>query len=120
MSDETTVTTLIFIGAICQIIIAVLFLLGGIGSSIGTAVGFIFGGFSDPFDLIWVFIPGVPMIVFGILGLLFGTYWLRWRHTPAEYKQKLIMTGIIALIFTGVVPGLLTLIGGAIIPNESA
>lgn len=120
MADETTATTLILIGAIFQIIIAVLFFIGGFGSSIGTAIGFFLGGISDPLDWIWVFVPGVPLIVFGILGLSFGVSWLRWRHTPSEYKAKLIMTGVVALIFTGVIPGLLALIGGAIVPEEVA
>ncbi len=118
MADDTTATTLILIGAIFQIIIAIFFLIGGAGSSIGTAIGFLLGGISDPLDWVWVFVPGVPLMVFGILGLFFGIFWLRWRHTPQEFKQKLIMTGIIALIFTGVVPGLLILIGGAIVPEE--
>jgi hypothetical protein len=120
MPDETTATTLILIGAIFQIIIAIFLLIGGAGSTIGTAIGFLLGGISDPLDWIWVFIPGVPLMVFGILALLFGISWLRWRDTPAEYKQKLILTGIVALIFTGVIPGLLVIIAGAIIPEEAA
>ena len=118
MSDESTAITLILVGAIFQLIIAILLILGGLGSSIGTAIGFLIGGISDPLDWIWVFIPGVPLLVFGILGLVFGISWLRWRHTPLEYKQNLILTGILALIFTGVLPGLLVLIGGAIVPEE--
>ena len=118
MSDESTAITLILVGAIFQLIIAILLVLGGLGSSIGTAIGFVIGGISYPLDWIWVFIPGVPLLVFGILGLVFGISWLRWRHTPLEYKQNLILTGILALIFTGVLPGLLVLIGGAIVPEE--
>ena len=118
MSEESTAITLILVGAIFQLIIAILLVLGGLGSSVGTAIGFLFGGISDPLDWIWVFIPGVPLLVFGILGLVFGISWLRWRHTPSEYKQNLILTGILALIFTGVLPGLLVLIGGAIVPEE--
>ena len=118
MSEESTAITLILVGAIFQLIIAILLVLGGLGSSIGTAIGFLIGGISDPLDWIWVFIPGVPLLVFGILGLVFGISWLRWRHTPSEYKQNLILTGILALIFTGVLPGLLVLIGGAIVPEE--
>ncbi len=120
MSDETTATTLILIGAIFQIIIAIFLLIGGAGSSIGTVIGLILGGSSNPLDWVWVFVPGVPLMVFGILGLLFGISWLRWRHTPSEYKQNLILTGIIALIFTGVLPGLLVLIGGAITSEVAA
>ena len=119
MSEESTAITLILVGAIFQLIIAILLVLGGLGSSVGTAIGFLFGGISDPLDWIWVFIPGVPLLVFGILGLVFGISWLRWRHTPSEYKQNLILTGILALIFTGVLPGLLVLIGGAIVPEEA-
>jgi hypothetical protein len=118
MSDESTATTLILVGAIFQIIIAILLILGGLGSSIGTAIGFLLGGISDPLDWMWVFVPGIPLIVFGVLGLVFGISWVKWRHTPLEYKQNLILTGILGLIFTGVLPGLLVLIGGAIIPEE--
>jgi polyferredoxin len=120
MSDESTVTILVLIGAIFQIIIGILLLLGGAGSSIGTAIDFIFWGVSSPFDWLWVFVPGVPLMVLGILGLFFGLNWLRWRHTPMDYKQQLILTGILALIFAGFIPGLLVLIAGAIIPEEAA
>lgn len=119
MLDKITNTTLVLIGAISQIIIAVLFLLAGIVSSVGTALGSFYGGFSDPLEFIWVLIPGLPLIVFGILGLLFGFSWLRWRHTPTIYKRRFVMTGIFALIFTGIIPGLLVLIGGAITTEET-
>ena len=118
MSDESTAPTLILIGAIFQIILAVLLVLGGLVSTIGIALGFLLGGLSDPLDWMWVFIPGIPLIVFGILGFVFGISWYKWRHTPLEHKQNLILTGILALIFTGVLPGLLVLIGGAIVPEE--
>ena len=120
MAEESTATTLILIGAIFQIIIALLFLIGGLGSSIGTGMGFLFGGISAPFDWVWVLVPGVPLMVFGILGLLFGALWLRWRHNPKENKQKLVMTGIIGLLVIGVIPGLIVLIAGAIIPLHNA
>ncbi|MHA2406432.1 MAG: hypothetical protein ACXADB_07480 [Candidatus Hermodarchaeia archaeon] len=118
MLDESTAPTLILIGAIFQLILAVLLVLGGLASSISTAIGFLLGGISDPLDWMWVFVPGIPLIVFGVLGFVFGISWYKWRHTPLEYKQNLILTGILALIFTGVLPGLLVLIGGAIIPEE--
>lgn len=118
MSDESTATTLILLGVIFQLILAVLFLLGGLGSSIGTTIGFLLGGISTMLDWVWVAFPGVPLMVVGILGLIFGTYWFRWRHTAIEYKEKLILTGIIALIFTGVLPGLLVLIGSTIVPDD--
>lgn len=118
MSDESTATTLILLGAIFQLILAILLLLGGLGSSIGTTIGLLLGGISTPLDWVWVAFPGVPLMVLGILGLVFGTYWFRWRHTPTDYKEKLILTGIVALIFAGVLPGLLVLIGGAIVPGE--
>jgi len=120
MSDESTATTLIMLGAIFQLILAILLLLVGLGSSISITIGILLGGISTPLDWVWVAFPGVPLLVLGILGLIFGTYWFRWRHTPTKYKEKLIMTGIIALIFTGVLPGLLVLIGGAIAPDEDA
>jgi hypothetical protein len=120
MSNESTATTLVLVGAILQLIIGILLLLGGLGSSIGTTIGLLLVGIGTPLEWIWVAFPGVPLMVLGILGLVFGNSWFRWRRTPIEYKEKLILTGIIALIFTGVLPGLLVLIGGSIAPEEKA
>jgi hypothetical protein len=117
LSDETTATTLILAGAIIQIVIAIIFLLGGLVSIIGTAIGILLGGISTPLDWIWAAFPGIPLMVLGLLGLVFGIYWYRWRHTPTDHKRKLVLTGILALVFTGVLPGLIVLIAGAIAPD---
>jgi hypothetical protein len=47
--------------------------------------------------------------VMGLVGLYFANLWLKWRHNPREQKTNLILTGIFALIFSGLVAGLMIL-----------
>lgn len=58
------------------------------------------------------------LIPLAIVGVVFSIYWGRWRKRPEEHKTGLIVTGIIAIIIGGVVPGILVLIGGVMIPSE--
>ncbi len=54
-----------------------------------------------------------------VFALIFSILWFMWRGSPSQHKAGLIITGILALLFSGFLPGLLTLIGGAIAPSES-
>lgn len=111
MSDETA-STLILVGAIFQLLasIALLFLGGA-----GFILPLIFGAYID----LWLLIPAF-FFIGGIISLIFTILWFGWRHDPSANKTALIVTGILALIFGGVLPGLLVLIGGVIAGGESA
>lgn len=79
---------------------------------------------SDPIfqNLLGMMIPIMQIlyIVESIIGIIMVILWLRWRKEPARYKTGLLVTGIIALIFTGFVPGLLVLIGRIILPRDES
>jgi len=87
MSDEETASTLLLVAGILQIIISVFLIFG------------------------------VITIPLAIVGIVFGVLWLSWRDNPIEYKTGAIVTGILALILTGVLPGILALVAGAILPS---
>jgi hypothetical protein len=61
---------------------------------------------------------GLITIPLAIIGIVFGALWLSWRSDPMGHKTGAIVTGILGIIFTGVVPGILALIAGAILPSE--
>ncbi|MFX1577154.1 MAG: hypothetical protein ACFFCF_08255 [Promethearchaeota archaeon] len=54
----------------------------------------------------------------GILGLILALFWFKWRNDIPTHKNDFIKTGIVGMIFTGTVPGLLVLIGAAIHPSK--
>ncbi|MFW9934960.1 MAG: hypothetical protein ACFFDU_05580 [Candidatus Thorarchaeota archaeon] len=111
MSDETA-STLVFIGAIFQLLATIaLMVVGGLGF----ILPIIFGA---PLDF-WLLIPAF-FFIGGIISLIFAILWFSWRHEPSLNKTSLIITGVLALIFGGFLPGLLVLIGGAIAGGESA
>ncbi|MFX1317829.1 MAG: hypothetical protein ACFE9D_10025 [Promethearchaeota archaeon] len=76
----------------------------------------------DP--IFWVAFGGWTMallgfeIFAGIFGLGLAILWFRWRHDIPNHKQALVKTGIVGMIFTGTVPGLLVLIGAVIHPTK--
>ena len=88
MSDEETASTLLLVGAILQLII-----------------------------MVFLFI-GIFTIPLGIVAIVFGVLWLQWRHDPIPHKTGMIVTGILGLILTGIIPGILVLVAGAVLPNE--
>ncbi|MFX1575645.1 MAG: hypothetical protein ACFFCF_00575 [Promethearchaeota archaeon] len=113
MADEGTARTLVTIGAWLQLI----FWLIGIAGIVLTFMMFL--PFWDPLIMI-VFLMAVAIyILITIFGIIFFILWFRWRHDPSAHKTGLIVTGILGLIFGGVLPGLLVLIGGAIAPSEA-
>ncbi|MFW9934037.1 MAG: hypothetical protein ACFFDU_00725 [Candidatus Thorarchaeota archaeon] len=113
MADEGTARTLVTIGAWLQLI----FWLIGIAGIAFTFMMFL--PFWDPLIMI-VFLMAVAFyILITIFGIIFFILWFRWRHDPSAHKTGLIVTGILGLIFSGVLPGLLVLIGGAIAPSEA-
>lgn len=113
MADEDTARTLVLVGAILQLLIAIgLFLAGGLFMVLLLiAIGF------EPEALIAMFIPGV-LIVMAIVSLILSVLWFSWRSNPTGHKTGLIVTGILGLILGGVLPGLLVLIGGIVSPSE--
>lgn len=116
MSDEDTARTLVLVGAILQLIISIVFLLFG---GLVVVAMLIFGGLVP--EIMWLLFLPLFLFIGGILSLILTILWFKWRSHPAAHKTGLIVTGILALIFGGVLPGLLVLIGGAIAPSaESA
>lgn len=111
MSDETA-STLVLIGAIFQLIAAIAFLLLG---GAGFIIPLILGAGLD----FWLLLPAF-FFIGGIIGLIFAILWFGWRKDPSANKTALIITGILALIFGGVLPGLLVLIGGVVAGGDSA
>jgi hypothetical protein len=114
MASEGTASTLVLVAAILQLII------------------FIFGAFmtftmlpilmalpvllADPLFMIFgliLIIPVILYLLYTIFGVIFGILWFLWRGAPSKHKTALIITGILAIILAGFLPGLLALIGGA-------
>lgn len=88
MSDIETASTLLLVAAILQLIIAILMIFG---------------------------IITIPL---AIVGFIFAVLWLQWRNDPLPNKTGMIVTGVIGIILTGVVPGILALVAGIVIPSE--
>jgi hypothetical protein len=121
MGDAQTASTLTYVAAILQIIFSLIALILGF-----LVVGLLFLPFMyDPYFLplmgIFILLPLILFGVFGVVGLVFGLLWLNWRHYPSEHKTGLIVSGVLSLIFSsGYIPGILTIIAGAIAPSPSA
>lgn len=124
MADEGKSSTLVIVAAVFQLILL-----------------FVFAGLAGLFLIVmpWLSMippaelpPGVTLAelilvsqgLFGyftiaaILSLFFTILWLMWRGQPSQHRVGLIITGIFGLILTGFLPGLLALIGGAIVKED--
>ncbi|MDO8125097.1 MAG: zinc ribbon domain-containing protein [Candidatus Hermodarchaeota archaeon] len=120
MADEGTSSTLVIVAAVFQLIL--LFVFAGLAGLFAIALPLL--SLIPPSELP----PGISfaelvfvsqalfgyMAIAAVLSLLFTIFWLMWRGQPSQHRVGLIITGIIGLILTGVLPGLLALIGGAI------
>jgi hypothetical protein len=124
MANEGTPSTLVLIGAIIQIIFVLLF--GGLAGLFAIAIP-LFPTLSPSeippgvtlAELIFVSQLMLGYFVIGaVLSLIFTIVWFMWRAQPSQHRVGLIITGILGLIFTGFLPGLLVLIGGAIAKTE--
>jgi hypothetical protein len=115
LADEGSASTLVLVGAILQLLAMLLF--GGL------ALLFLFGS-----AFIYMYDPSNPILGFGFglfwfcavaafLGLVFMILWFVWRSHPSRHRTGLILTGVLGLILAGFLPGLLALIGGAIVPS---
>ncbi len=125
MADEGTSRTLVLIAAVLQLIfffvwasmtalvVFVLTFLPAIPPS-ELPPGFPVGDFMNV--MMGVSISVGVMTVFS---LIFAIIWFMWRSNPSQHKVGLIITGILGLLFSGFIPGLLVLIAGAITPKES-
>jgi hypothetical protein len=118
MGDVNTASTLVLIAAILQFIMSILSIISGMFVVL-MLMPFMF----DPFMMgplgAFMFLSLGVNVVMGIIGFVFGILWLNWRHFPSEHKTGLIVSGILGLLFGGILPGLLALIGGAIAPSPS-
>ncbi|MFX1565617.1 MAG: hypothetical protein ACFFCH_06465 [Promethearchaeota archaeon] len=117
MGDTETASTLSLIAGILQLIFSLIMI--GIGAF---SVLLFIPLMIDPMIMT---IMGVFLVLFliypimGVIGLIFSVLWINWRQFPGEHKTGLIVSGIIALITIGFIPGLLALIAGAIAPTPS-
>jgi hypothetical protein len=123
MSKEDTIRTLVLVGVILQILFVgtaftgVLFLPAIIAVSIALlptpptseALAFV--------AMFTQFLIGLYM-VHGILGIIFTFLWFHWRRDPRAHRTGFIVTGALGLVFGGLVPGLIVLIAGRMIPRE--
>lgn len=120
MADEGTSSTLVIVAAVFQLILL-----------------FVFAGLTGLFAMVLPLLPLLPpselppgvtladlllisqglvayLAIAAILSLIFTILWLMWRGQPSQHRVGLIITGIIGLVITGFLPGLLALIGGAL------
>jgi hypothetical protein len=113
MSDEQTASTLTLVAAILQLIMSL-----GVASIMFIMILPLFG--LDPFlwSFLWV-VMVLPMAL-GLIGIIFAILWFSWRKEPSRHKTGLIVSGVLGLLFAGLIPGLLALIAGAIAPAPSA
>jgi hypothetical protein len=123
MSKEDTIRTLILVGIILQILfvvnafIGVLFLPTLLEIAIALlptpplseALAFV--------TMFTQFLIGLYM-VHGILGIIYTVLWFHWRRDPSAHRTGFIATGAIGLVFGGLIPGLIVLIAGRMIPRE--
>lgn len=120
MADEGTSSTLVIVAAVFQLILLFIFAgLAGLFAFVLPLLSTIPPSLLPP-DMTLAELLLVSQVLFGymaiaaVLSLIFTILWLMWRGQPSQHRVGLIITGIIGLILTGFLPGLLALIGGAI------
>jgi hypothetical protein len=117
MNDTETASMLVKIGSWLQIPFSFFIII-----IIAWMFWFLWPVMIDP--IFWVAFGWWTMVLLGlgvfagILGLVFALLWLRWRNDIPDHKNDFIKTGIVGMIFTGTVPGLLVLVGAAIHPTK--
>lgn len=125
MADEGTSSTLVLIAAVLQLIF--FFVLAAITALVAFVLTVLptippsylppdFPPLTEAMNVMWGLT--VQLIVMTVLALIFSILWFKWRNVPSKNKIGLIITGILALIITGIIPGILALVGGAIASKE--
>ena len=117
MADEGTASTLVLVAGILQLILSIVFF-ALFGVMLIPLLPFLSLFLSMPGG-IFILLPVFLFIIFGLFGLILAFLWLMWRKEPSAHKGGLIVSGILGLIFAGLIPGLLALIGGAMAPSEA-
>ncbi|MHA2314952.1 MAG: hypothetical protein ACXACF_06655 [Candidatus Hermodarchaeia archaeon] len=117
MTDDSTSQTLVNVGTWLQIPFSIFSI--AIGAWL---LWLLYPVLVDP--LFWTLFGWYTLIllgfflVIGFLGLILAIFWFRWRKDILGHKKGLIRTGIVGMIFTGTVPGLLVLLGAALYPTK--
>jgi hypothetical protein len=121
MADEGTSSTLVLIAAVLQLIFFfVLVVLTAFFAFLLAVVPTIPPSYLPPGSLpIAEFMTvmlrvTILFVVMTVIALIFSILWFLWRSVPGQHKIGLIITGVIALILAGVIPGILVIVGGAI------
>ncbi len=125
MADEGTSSTLVLVAAVLQLIFF-----------------FVLAGLTGLFAAVMAVLPSIPpsmlppgspplaefiaamagiaalFVVMTAFALIFSILWFIWRGSPSQHKAGLIISGILALIFSGIIPGILVVVAGAIAPSS--
>jgi hypothetical protein len=129
MADEGTISTLIVVGVVLQFIFTILLAAGaGILYSMLPILDMILTSI-PPSELppgltiidlanIWHF-GVVALAGLAVLSFVLAILWITWRKEPTEHRTGLIITGIVSLVFTGFIAGLLVLIAGALAEKKT-
>ena len=65
--------------------------------------------------IIAFFVAGIYYVAMIITGVIFMLLWFEWQKRPEAHRRNLIITGVLALVLAGFIPGLLVLIGALMI-----
>lgn len=113
MSETKTALTLVKVGIWLQIPFSIFILAIG-----GWLLWFLLPVLLDP--IFWPTFGWWTMLIFGfiilsgIIGFILAIIWFRWRQNIPDHKTGFLASGIIGMILSGTVPGLLVLIGSVL------
>ena len=120
MTDEGTPSTLIVVAIVVQFITMILFAgVAGFFYSLLPLLASIPPSALPPGLTLADLTRIMQFATFGLAGLavlslILAIIWMFWRKEPSKYRAPLVITGVIALILTGFLGGLLAIIAGAI------
>jgi hypothetical protein len=123
MSKEDTVKTLVLAGIILQIFFVITAFIGVIFFPLMLEITIALlptPPSSEALAFVTMFIQfliGLYM-VHGTLGIIYIFLWFHWRRDPSAHRTGFLVTGVLGLVFGGLIPGLIVLIASRMIPQE--
>jgi hypothetical protein len=116
VGEESTASSLILAAVIFQVLFIIFNVVVTILLFLGITPILLDPHLSGFFSwILWASI--VPAIISSFLGVACLLLWLRWRQEPSNHQTGLIITGIFALIFCGIIPGILAIVAGVMKPQ---